>query len=135
LRLQPTLAQAHATLGKLLLEEGDRQAAADHFRDALRHDPNCVAALGPVAFFGVYPLSDTELSRIEALLAKPGLPAADASRLNFGLGSRSDRAGAHDNAFAYYVRANDLRRQVLRQEGAVFDAEKHRAWTQQFIAT
>src|SRR5206468_11109821 len=101
LRLRPTLAQAHATLGELLLQEGDRRAAADHFREALRHDPNCAAALGAVAFFGVYPLSDTELSRIQALLAKPGLPAADASRLNFGLGSRTDRAGAHEEAFAY----------------------------------
>jgi tetratricopeptide (TPR) repeat protein len=134
LRLRPNLAEAHATLGKILLQEGEREAAVASFRAALRCDPNCVAALGAAAFFGVCPLSDAELDRIQTLLAKPGLPATDASRLHFGVGSLKDRAGAYDEAFAHFALANDFRRAVLREEGSAFDARSHRAWVEKIVA-
>lgn len=135
LRLKPNLGEAHATLGRLLLQEGAREAAANSFREALRCDPDCVTALGAVAFFGVYALGDSELGRMQTLLAKPGVTATDASRLYFGLGTLKDRAGAYDEAFAHFVRANDFRRAVLREEGAAFDAGAHRIWIQEIIAT
>jgi tetratricopeptide (TPR) repeat protein len=135
LHFQPGQALAHANLGKLFLHEGRRAEAVTSFREALRQDPNCVAALAPVAFFGTFPLSDDELNRIKSLLAKGGLPPAEASRLYFGLGSLSDRAGAFDEAFAHFRQANRLRRQTFREADMAFDHDIHRAWIDQFIAT
>jgi tetratricopeptide (TPR) repeat protein len=135
LRREPRQALAHANLGKLLLQEGRREEAAQSFREALRYDPNCVAALAPAAFFGTLPLGEAERVRMRGLLARGNLSAADASRLDYGLGTLSDRDGAVDEAFAHFRQANVLRRQSFRDSDMVFDRDRHRAWVDQLIAT
>jgi hypothetical protein len=105
------------------------------YREALRHDPNCVAALAAVTIHSLYPLGDSEVHRIRTLLARPGLPPTDAPRLHFGLGVRADRTGAHDEAFDHFNRANALRRRLLQVAGTAHDAEEHHAWIEQIITT
>jgi tetratricopeptide (TPR) repeat protein len=135
LALRPDDAAAHNNLGVALLEKGEKAAAAAHYREALRLDPNCSHALASVAIHDLYPLTEDEVGRLEALLAGPGLRPADACVLRFGLGNVRDRAGAYDEAFEQFRQGNTLRRRLFQQSGTAFDPRTHETDIDQLIRT
>jgi FkbM family methyltransferase len=135
LELCPNRPEAHANLATSLLEEGRQEEAVAHFREALRLNPYQVAALASVAIHGLFPLSDTEVGRVRALLAEPRLPPGDACVLEFGLANMRSRAGEHDLAFDHFRRGNDLRRGIFHKLGVAFDPRAHRAWIDRMIGT
>ena len=86
-------AREQARMGDLLIREGDRENAVGHYQEALCLDPACVPALAAVAWHGLYPLTEHELSRMQRLLADPRVPPDDAARLHFGLAHVQECAG------------------------------------------
>jgi tetratricopeptide (TPR) repeat protein len=134
-RLQPTQATAHSNLGSFLLEEGRKEEAASHFQEALRHDPSCVPALAAVANLGLYALKDAELQRMLALAKDARLSSDERARLSFGLANIYDRAGAYDEAFRHFEKANTIRRREFQERGTALDVRRHREVIDRMIAT
>jgi tetratricopeptide (TPR) repeat protein len=126
-------ARHQAWMGDALLREGYPEQAARVYLDALGQDPACVPALVAVAWHGLFPLTEHELSRMQTLLADPGVPPGDAARLHFGLAHVHERAGDYDRAFEHFSRANSLRRGVFRDAGKIFDATWFKTWIDQII--
>jgi tetratricopeptide (TPR) repeat protein len=133
-RAAPALARTYARLADQLIQDGRSDEAATQYREALGHDPQCIAALAAVAWHGLFPLTNAELQRMEALLADPALPPGEAARLHFGLAHVHDRAGAYDSAFQHFSEANTLRRRLLQQAGKAFDPAFYETWIDEVIA-
>jgi tetratricopeptide (TPR) repeat protein len=137
LRINPAYAPAHNNLGFALEARGRIDEAASEFHEALRLDPNnshALVSLSALAAAGSNPLSEDEVHRIETLAARTDLPPDDLSRLHFALARVRDRAGAHDEAFANYRRANELRREHIARRGAAYDPTAHAAGVDRLIA-
>ena len=127
-------ANEQVRMADALMREGYPDHAARLYLEALCQNPACVPALAAVAWYGVFPLTEHELRRMEALLADPRVPPADAARLHFGLAHVHERAGAFDRAFEHFRQANTLRRSVFRDAGKVFDPAWFQTWIDQIIA-
>jgi tetratricopeptide (TPR) repeat protein len=128
------LAREQAHMGDLLIKEGDREDATGHYQESLCLDPACVPALAAVAWHGLFPLTEYEVSRMQRLLADPRVPPGDTARLHFGLAHVHERAGAYERAFEHFRQANTLRRSAFRDAGKVFDLAWYSAWIDQIIA-
>jgi tetratricopeptide (TPR) repeat protein len=120
----PASAAAHNGLGVLLLAKGRGDEAAQSFRAAIRSNPRHAEAYYNLAAADREPKAE-EITAMKALLAQPGLTAADRIGLHFALGEIEDRHGDVDRAFVHFRDGNDLRRKDLARAGIVFDAAAH----------
>jgi tetratricopeptide (TPR) repeat protein len=134
LRIQPHNALAHNNLAEAYLELGDTPQAQIHLREALRNDPAFVQPLLHLAANGFYSDAEPGIEQIKARIMDPHLSHDLASRLHFVLGYLLDLAGATDEAFDHFSRANALRRSVLKQNGTAYDARAHSQRIDRLIA-
>jgi tetratricopeptide (TPR) repeat protein len=125
LRIQPDNAVTHNNLGEAYLELGDMQQAQVHFREAHRINPALVQPLLHLAANDLYSSAEPGIEQIKARLMDPNLSRDCASMLHFILGNLLDRAGATDDAFDHFSRGNALRRLLLQESGAAYDARAH----------
>ncbi len=129
LRLEPNSPRADAYLAEVLAQQGRFEDAVVHNRRALGLDPDMALAycnLGELAAQGFCSFSEEEVRRLETLVGRSDLPAADAVLLHFTLASLLDQRGECDRAFAHYRQGNELKRLVYRQAGRAFDAAGYR---------
>jgi tetratricopeptide (TPR) repeat protein len=137
LRLEPNNARASNNLGAILKEQGLVDDATAQFLSSLRIDPDHALAfynLCELAIEGTYEFPPSELDRIKAFMESERCSAADRSLCCFGLAMLFNQQGSHDEAFRYYTQANDLRKQLNREQNNVFDARGHDALVDRIIA-
>ncbi len=109
-------------LGRIASEAGDFDDAERRYRAAIDTEPasgEAWARLGEAQRLS----AETDLPRIEAILADPAVPAEVAQGLHFAAATVLDKAGRHDDAFGHYRAGNDqitIRRTFDR---TVFDAD------------
>src|SRR5947207_1231516 len=65
--------------------------------------------------------------------ASEALPIDDRSRLHFALADTLDHAGAYADAFDHARRGNDLRREIDRRGGIVYDPAAHSRFIDRLI--
>ena len=137
LRINPGHAAAHNNLGYALEMEGRIDEAAAEFREALRIDPGNSMALGclsKLAVAGGCHLSDAETQALHERAARHDLPLEDRCRLHFALAGLLDQSGDVDSAFGHYHDCNELRKQLDRHRGAIFDREAQRQFVDRLMA-
>jgi tetratricopeptide (TPR) repeat protein len=138
IRLNPRAVNQYIFLSEALQQQGCLDDALALVVEALRLDPNSALAystLGDLADHGCYNLTEADIQHMLDLLGANPLSAQDASLLNFALAAHWERAGHHDEAFACYHRANELKQQVYRQANQAFDRDKHHDLIDSLIAT
>jgi tetratricopeptide (TPR) repeat protein len=137
LDLDPHSAATHNRLAYVLECRGQVDAARAELLAALELEPDnarTLAGLSVLALAGHHDLSPSDLDRMRTRLARPNLPADDASRLHFALARGLDKAGAYDEAFEHYRAGNELTRAELCRRGSAFDVEAHRRYVDRLIA-
>jgi tetratricopeptide (TPR) repeat protein len=139
LAIEPQSLTAHQNLAAALVELGQVPEAITHCHAVLRLNPSCAAVyflVGELAAQGMYSFGSDEIARLDKLLAQPDhLSLEDANYLHFTLAAWLDRQGRYDEAFTHYRWGNECRRQILRQQNRAYDAEAHRRFVDQLIAT
>ncbi len=137
IRLNPGAVNNLLFLSDALMEQGNLDEALALSREALRLKPDSALAfctLGELAGQGRYTLSDADVQRMQALLARGQLSEQDASLLFFTLAAYWERAGQYDQAFDCYRQANDLKREVYLKSNKAFDPDRHRALIDSLMA-
>jgi len=138
LRLDHANSKARINLASTLEAQGKIAEAVAAFREALRLEPDnsqALLSLSELAAAGYDRFADEEIRRIEALAARSDLPIDDQCRLGYALGRIFDQAGSCAQAFAHIHRANELRREIDRRCGVVFDPAAQRALIDRMITT
>jgi tetratricopeptide (TPR) repeat protein len=138
LRCRPNYVDASSNLAAALKEQGLLSDSVALFQETLRHQPGHALALYNLSQFaaeGRYEFSPDELARMRALVGAGSGSALDRSLLCYTLGSVMDRRGAWDEAFSWFRRANELRRQHDRDRNQAFDLAGHRAQVDGIIRT
>jgi tetratricopeptide (TPR) repeat protein len=136
LRLKPASAITQKNAGAVLAELERYDEARQHLQEALRLKPDYGVAyfqLGELARRGQFSFDAGSVERMEKLAADPGRKPEDRSQIHFTLGDTFDRQGDYDGAFAHYHQGNAIRRELLRQQKLLFDAEQYRHVTDQAI--
>lgn len=129
IRIKPNAPHFFHNLAVVLSEQGELQEAAWCYQRALQIDPHFVRAyydLSRLAAQGCHDFSVEEINHIRLLAIQSGRTSLERSLACFALAGITDRPGSHDEAFMYYQRANEWRKDFLRQQEACFDVEMHR---------
>jgi tetratricopeptide (TPR) repeat protein len=110
LALDPNSAATHFSVGQLLEDIGEAQAAADAYRKAIALAPSKQDALANLLGLGRYVDISSELKKAQGLL--PTLPLPERSLLGYGVGKAQEQQKNYTAAFNAYEIANDARRQA-----------------------
>src|SRR5207249_9054511 len=116
----PAYARGHDHLGYVLETQGKLDEALAEFQESQRLEPNnalALAGLTKLATAGRCPLDDAMTRRMRELADDPNVLPTDRCRLLFSLAGWLDKNRAYDEAFDYYRRANELRKQIDRGDG------------------
>lgn len=118
---QPSHAEAHNNRGIVLAGQGDMAGAEKMFLHAAALKPSFPDPWFNLANIRHHQTVDNAgVQPIRALLANPGLTPDDQAQLYFSLGKIHDDCGRHDEAFAYFQQANQIRNaQVAYDAGLV----------------
>jgi tetratricopeptide (TPR) repeat protein len=106
LRNKPDFPEALSFLGELQADEGRFEEAERLFRQALSIRPKFVFAAAGLAT--LKRLTAQEAEGLVRLVQEKPLPMGEEISLRYALGSYFDGCGRYEEAFAEYVRANDL---------------------------
>jgi tetratricopeptide (TPR) repeat protein len=137
IRLQPQHTTAHNNLGQLRESQGRPDEARAEFQEVLRTAPDdswALAGLSRLAAAGHHAFRDDEVRRIEELAAQADRSTEERSRLHFALARLREKAGAMDDAFDHYRRANDLLKELLRGRRSAYDPAAHSRFIDHLIA-
>ena len=137
LRLRPDYVEVSNSLATAFKEQGLLDEAIVQCRETLKLEPNHALSyynLSELAAEGRYQFAPEELGRIKAILASGNSSTLERSLCSFALGTVLNKQGCYDEAFGYYRRGNEEKKQLLRERGVIFDAQAHRARTDRIIA-
>jgi Flp pilus assembly protein TadD len=138
IRLNPADCKARHSLAAALQAEGKTQDALAELGEITRLEPDHTQALfslSGMAAQGQYQFEEQEIRRIEGLAARSDLPLDDRCRLHYALGQILDGAGNCAEAFLHFRGANELRQELDRRCGVVFNPAAHRRFIDRIIAT
>jgi len=133
--LSPELAVAWQLLGYVLGFRGRFEEASACLRRALELAPDLMDAEYSLALLGLPARDETELRRLDAILASPDRPAPDRVTAGFARAAQLDTAARYDEAFPYLATANALHRQQLAALGDRFDPAGFQRDVERLIAT
>ncbi len=119
--LAPDAAALRVALGSCLTVLGDFAEAEMCFHQALALDPQSVAAQAELARIGRHVGDADALRGLQAELADDQAPAHKRIAAGLAIGTRLDRQGDYDAAFAAFAAANRLIRADLINTGERFD--------------
>ena len=137
LRLRPEYVEVSNSLATAFKEQGLLDEAIAQCRETLKLEPDHALSyynLSELAAEGRYQFAPEELGRIKSILASANSSTLERSLCCFALGTVLNKQGCYDEAFGYYQRGNEEKKQVLQGRGITFDAEAHRARTDRMIA-
>jgi Flp pilus assembly protein TadD len=138
LRLDPSCVAARNNLAIALQAQGHLDEATREFTESLRIAPDnsqAIYSLSELSAAGRFRFPAEEIGRIQQLAARAELAIDDRCRLNFALCQLFDRSGECDKAFAHARRANELRQEIDRRCGVVFDPAAHQQWVDRICDT
>jgi tetratricopeptide (TPR) repeat protein len=138
LQLRPNFAEASNNLATALKEQGLFDEAVSQYRKTLQLQPNHALVfynLSQLVADGRAVFTLEELARLRGLVANYVGSAVERSTLAFALAAVLERQGAYDEAFQFYHRANEGRRQCLLEGNSAFDRMRYRAQVDRVIAT
>jgi tetratricopeptide (TPR) repeat protein len=120
--LDPGNSSSWTGIGSVYSSLGRFDDAAIHYRHALEIAPDCGEAHRSLALCTKATIGDEHLAAMTTILADPGLPKADRISAGFALAKRLDDMGEYDSAFAEYLDANKLAREVAESHGIQHNA-------------
>jgi tetratricopeptide (TPR) repeat protein len=138
LRLQPNFVDASNNLATALKEQGLLDEALAQYRATLKLQPQHALAnynLSQFAAEGWFRFEPEHLDRIQKILTAKRGSVVERSVLSFSLASVLEQQGRYDEAFAHYYEANEMRRQLQKENNQAFDAEAHIAYIDRLIAS
>jgi tetratricopeptide (TPR) repeat protein len=128
--LDADVAAVWLALGETLAELGHVDRALHALQRAIALDPDLITAHWALAAAG-----DAHAKpQLQALLARPDLPARGRINAGFALARMLDQAGRYDEAFRHLDAANALLREADAAAGHAFDAAELRAFVERRIA-
>jgi tetratricopeptide (TPR) repeat protein len=104
LRLAPSLARAHYTLGAVLLEQKRIEEARVHLERELASDPRCGGCMAKLAHIAYLKGDDRQC---ESWLARAAALDPDDPETTLVYGMLANRAGRYDKAIAYLTKVVD----------------------------
>ncbi len=130
LGLDPNSIVVRHNLGHTLESQGRIDEAIAQFEEALRQAPNdtmTLASLGRMMADGFYHFPDEQVRHIQQLAASPELSPDDQLRLEQVLAvDLRPRPATTSSPFTHCRRAREVRKELDRQRGIVFDRAEHR---------
>jgi tetratricopeptide (TPR) repeat protein len=112
----PAMASAWTMIGHFEKVLGRVDAAEAAYRAAIRLAPASSEPYGALADMKSFRFGAADVAAMQALLARPDLPAAHRAHLDFALGRALELAGDYAASFAHYAAANRLRRAAIRHD-------------------
>jgi len=109
----PESADLQMGMGQILEDLGDKVAAEQQFRLALKLHPGWAIPIEALLTLLRKDASDADLDAARAVLADPLRPPADHANAGFGLGKVLEARGDYDGAFEAWDRANAARRRQV----------------------
>jgi len=137
LRINPAYARGHDHLGHVLETQGKLDEALVEFQESQRLEPNnalALAGLSKLAVAGRFQLDEAMLRHMRQLAEAPNVLPDDRCRLLFSLAGWLDKSKAYDEAFEYYRRGNELRKEIDRVGGGANDLATQRMVVDRLIA-
>lgn len=128
LQLRPSYADASSNLATALKELGRLDEATAQYRATFKFNPNHPLVyynLSQLVFDGRTAFTPEEFDRLKALVDRGLGTPVERSVLNFALAAVLESQVSYDEAFHYYRRANDLRKQQMMARNQAFDSAKH----------
>ena len=125
LQINPHNALIHQSLGTTLTDLGRFDEAIGHLEEALQRNPRLYVVYQNLAALAVqnqYHFSDAQRDRLQELSESDTLFAADASCIQFTLGTLLNQQGDYDAAMKSYQCANALQWEILKSANRAFDA-------------
>jgi tetratricopeptide (TPR) repeat protein len=110
LQLAPNHRGAYAGLGNMLKTAGKHDDAVAAYRAGIRHNPEFAEAYWSLANLKTFRFEDHEISAMENLLEKEGLPAESLVQLCNALGLEYENRDDFERAFTYFRRGNSAQR-------------------------
>jgi hypothetical protein len=87
-----------------------------------------------LAIHGRIPLAASEVERVAELLASDEVSPRDRASLHLVQAGLLDQQGCFEKAFEHYRRSSDLRRELLKAQGHVFDPQEHWGLVEKLVA-
>jgi tetratricopeptide (TPR) repeat protein len=137
LRHGPSYVKAHLNLGNAWEADGKFDEALAEFREACRLDPQnsiAIAALSKLATIGRFHFTEHEVEAIARRAAQDDIPLGDRHQLHFALAAIFDQRGDYRNAFEHYHASNEIRKELERSRGIVFDPDAMDQFVDRLIA-
>lgn len=128
--IEPARATVHLALGHALRAVGRRDDAIAAYRQALAIDETLAEAWWSIADLKTAAFGDGDRAAMATLVARPDLPVAARSQVEFALGRAAEDDGDYAEAFAHYDAGNALRRSIES-----FDEAAHIRFLDALIAT
>lgn len=110
--LAPKLLPARILLGDALVHAGRFAAAADHYRTALRQQPDCGDAWRGLANIKTVPLAETDGAALRAQLRRTDIAPGDRVAMGHALGKFAEDSGRFGPALAAFRAANALQERL-----------------------
>jgi len=121
---RPADATLQLLIASALQVRGDGAAAIEWFQRAAAASPTGLATAAlSLANTSGYRFSDAELERMRAQEAAPSTPLPERYRLGFALGKALEDRREYAESFAYYARANELKRSEHRYRPELADRQ------------
>jgi tetratricopeptide (TPR) repeat protein len=135
LSLEPRDVQARLHYGTSLVNQGRFAEAKDQFLEILAQQPDFAAAYFLLARDSDHSFSAAQISHLQELLGRQGLPLRDRVSLHFTLARVFDRAGAVDEAFQHCHQGNACKQKLLELQGNTFRPQAHAQFVDRLQAT
>ncbi len=124
----------HDTFARLLMIEGDLDAAALHLRRALTLHPGYSPSLLKLAKLGRLQEA-ASCDELEGLLVRADMHDAERRNVAFALGIGYERAGDYDRAFAAFASGNNAQLRLLQSTGGGYRPEQREKEIARLVAT
>jgi tetratricopeptide (TPR) repeat protein len=106
----PAHAKVWLSYGHVLKTEGRQQESIDAYRRSIVQDPAFGEAYWSLANLKTFRFSASDLSAMQAQLARPELEAENRLQLHFALGKAFEDSGDYARSFEHYTQGNTLHR-------------------------
>jgi tetratricopeptide (TPR) repeat protein len=106
----PAHAKVWLSYGHVLKTEGRQQESIDAYRRSIVQDPAFGEAYWSLANLKTFRFSPSDLSAMQAQLARPELEADNRLQLHFALGKAFEDSGDYARSFEHYAQGNALHR-------------------------